>query len=81
MCSDVVMGLTRRETRGSICKTLFLNMVRTQAGSVHGKQVWQGQNTEQSVEQAWVDDQHTISRGLGRENNPGARAGIRTQGI
>ncbi len=61
------MGLTRRETRGSICKALLLNMVNTQAGSVYGKQVWQGQNTEQSVKQAWVDDQRTVSRGLGRE--------------
>ncbi len=32
-----------------------------QAGSVNSKQVWQGQNTEQSVEQAWVDDQQTTS--------------------
>ncbi len=32
-----------------------------QAGSVNSKQVWQGQNTEQSVEQAWVDDQQTRS--------------------
>ncbi len=62
-----VTGLTRRETRGSICKALLLNMVETQAGSVHGKQLWQGQNTEQSVKQAWVDDQRTVSRGLGRE--------------
>ncbi len=33
------------------------------------------------LRQAWVDDRRTISRGLGRENNPGARAGIRTQEI
>ncbi len=33
------------------------------------------------LRQEWVGDQRTISRGLGRENNPGARAGIRTQEI
>ncbi len=31
--------------------------------------------------QAWVDDRRTVSRGQGRENKPGARAGIRTQEI
>ncbi len=31
--------------------------------------------------QAWVDDRRTVSRGQGRENKPGARAGINTQEI
>ncbi len=73
-------GLTRRETRGSICKALLLNMVNT-AGSGRSKQVWHGQDTRIIQGQAWVDDRQTISRGLGGENKPGKRAGIRTQEI
>ncbi len=49
---DSVTGLTRREASGSICKALLKYMVIFQAGSVTSKQVWQGQNTVQSVEQA-----------------------------
>ncbi len=52
-----------------------------QAGSGSSKQVWHGQDTRIVLRQAWVGDRQTLSRGLGRENNPGARAGIRTQEI
>ncbi len=40
-----------------------------------------GQDTRIIQGQAWVDDRQTISRGLGGENKPGKRAGIRTQEI
>ncbi len=50
-----------------------------QAGSDSSKQVWHGQDTKIIQGQAWVGDRRTISRGHGRENKPGTRAGIGTQ--
>ncbi len=68
-----VMGLTRRETYGSICKALLLNMVTT--GRVEQEQTGMAWADTRIIQgQAWVDDRRTISRGQGRDNKPGARA-------
>ncbi len=56
---------------------LLNNMVNTG----RSKQVWHGQGTRVILRQAWVGDRQTISRELGREKEPGTRAGIRTQEI
>ncbi len=56
---------------------LLKNMVNT--GRVGQEQT--GQDTRVILRQAWVGDRRTISRGLGGENEPGTRAGIRTQEI
>ncbi len=67
------MGLTRRETYGSICKALLLNMVTT--GRVEQEQTGMAWADTRIIQgQAWVDDRRTISRGQGRDNKPGARA-------
>ncbi len=71
--SAPVMGLTRRETYGSICKALLLNMVTT--GRVEQEQTGMAWADTRIIQgQAWVDDRRTISRGQGRDNKPGARA-------
>ncbi len=51
-------------------------------GHIHrqGRTVANRYNTDRQrivLRQAWVGDRRIISRGLGRENNPGARAGIK----
>ncbi len=72
---------TRREASGSICKLFITKHGYIQARSEDSKQVWHGQDTRVVLRTAWVGDRQTISRELGRENNPGARAEIRTQEI
>ncbi len=55
-------------------QALYYKTWSIQAGSGSSKQVWHGQDTRIVLRQAWVGDRQTKSRGLGRENNPGARA-------
>ncbi len=74
------MGLTRREAGGSIRKALLLNMVNTgRVGQWQTGMAWA--RHKNNPRQAWVGDQRTVSRGLGREKKPGTRAGIRKQEI
>ncbi len=55
-------------------------MVKT--GRVNEQQTGMAEARHRAIRRvAWVDDRRTVSRGLGRENNPGARAGIKTQEI
>ncbi len=81
MITIAVTRRTRREASGSICKLFITKHGHIQARSEDSKQVWHGQDTRVVLRTAWVGDRRTLSRGLGRENNPGARAGIRTQEI
>ncbi len=63
----------RHEAYGSICKFLFQNMVKHRQGQTSVDRYVEGK-TRVFREQAWVDDQRTISKGLDNRGNPVTRA-------
>ncbi len=74
------MGLTRRETYGSICKALLLNMVTT--GRVEQEQTGMAWADTRIIQgQAWVDDRRQYPEGKAETINQEHGQGIRTQEI
>ncbi len=69
-----VTGRTRRETCGSICKALFKGEVINQARFMQWQTGTSQARQRVLLEQAWVDDQQTISNRARQRDNPGTRA-------
>ncbi len=65
---------TRREAGGPKCKLLFINIVKSQAGSNNSKRIWHGQDTRVILGQAWVFDRRTISNRARQRDNPDTQA-------